>query len=289
MGGLGLPRRDTPLKGSGAEQRLRLAFLDDGESAMTGLIAREDHEGVAVLWLDRPERLNAMNAALRAELTEALRAAEADRGVIATVLAGRGRAFCAGQDLEEAATFQPEHASDWVTAQAALFQALRDSTKPTLAAWHGAAIGAGLQLGLCCDRRLAAAPLRLGQPEVAAGFASIFGSYFLSSFVGHAVNQRLSLGCELIEAEDARSLGLLDRIVPREALLEAALAEARRLAALPRTAYALTKTRFRDATQPGFDAAVAAARDAQAQAFGSGEIACALRERSARKPKSSTV
>lgn len=253
---------------------------------MTGLIAREDHGGLAVLWLDRPDRLNAMNAALRAELTQALRATEADPNVAATVLAGRGRAFCAGQDLEEAATFRPADAAAWVTAQAALFQALRDSTKPMVAAWHGAAIGAGLQLGLCCDRRIAANPLRLGQPEVAAGFASIFGSCFLASFVGHAVNQRLSLGCELIEAEEARTLGLLDRIVAREALLEAALAEARRLAALPRTAYALTKTRFRDATQPGFDAAVAAARDAQAQAFGSGEIACALRERTARKPAS---
>jgi enoyl-CoA hydratase/carnithine racemase len=126
--------------------------------------------------------------------------------------------------------------------------------------------------------------LRLGQPEVAAGFASIFGSHFLASFVGHAVNLRLSLGCELIEAEEAHRLGLLDRLLPREELLDAALAEARRLASLPRTAYALTKIRFREATQPAFDAAVAAARDAQAQAFGSGEIARALGERHARKP-----
>ncbi len=246
-------------------------------------IEREDQEGVATLWLNRPARLNAMDAALRAALTQAVRDAEADGQVAAILLAGRGRAFCAGQELEEAAHFRPAHASDWVTAQAALFEALRATTKPTVAAWHGAAIGAGLQLGLVCDRRLATAPLRIGQPEVAAGFASVFGSHFLAAFVGHAVNLRLSLGCELLEAEEALSLGLLDRLVPEGQLLQAALAEARRLAAFPREAYALTKRRFREAGQAAFDEAVAAARLAQARAFGSGEIARALLERKARK------
>lgn len=246
-------------------------------------VEREDREGVAVLWLNRPERLNAMNAALRAELTAALHAAEADPEVRAVLLAGRGRAFCAGQDLAEAAQFRPEMAEAWVTAQAALFEALRALTKPSVAAWHGAAIGAGMQLGLACDRRFAAAPLRIGQPEVAAGFASVFGSHFLAAYVGHAVNLRLSLGCELIEAEEALSLGLLDRLVPPEDLIDAALAEARRLAARPATAYALTKRAFRAASQPAFDAAVAAAKAAQVTAFGSGEIARALAERAARR------
>lgn len=250
-------------------------------------VQREDRDGLALIWLNRPARLNSIDAGLRRALAAVLRGAEADPAVTAIVLAGRGKAFCAGQDLKEAATLTRADAPRWVAEQAELLASLRDATKPTVAAWTGAAIGAGLQLGLLCDRRLAAAPLRIGQPEVAAGFASIFGSHILASYVSHATNVRLSLGCELLDAPEAVKLGLADRLVDAEVLHEEACAEARRLAAMPRLAFALSKRRFRDAGQAGFEQAVAAAMTAQAEAFGSGEIAEALRRRlGSRAPKS---
>lgn len=244
-------------------------------------VEREDRDGLALLWLNRPARRNSIDVALRRALPAAIRAAEADPAVRAIVLAGRGGSFCAGQDLDEAATLTRADAPRWIAEQAELLASLRDATKPTVAAWTGAAIGAGLQLGLLCDRRIAAAPLRIGQPEVAAGFASVFGSHILASFVSQATNARLSLGCELLDAHEALALGLADRLVAADALHGEACAEALRLAALPSLAYALTKRRFRDGGQAEFEAAVAAALVAQSEAFASGEIGEALRRRTA--------
>ena len=108
-----------------------------------------------------------MNGALRAQLTESLRRIDRDDSVGAIVLTGAGdRAFCAGQDLEEAAALEIGQIEPWLTAQHAMYQAVRDLDKPCVAAINGVAAGAGFQIALCADWRVIAPDTRIGQPEI---------------------------------------------------------------------------------------------------------------------------
>lgn len=191
----------------------------------------------------------------------------------AIVVTGTGdRAFCAGQDIEEAAGLATERAvACWLTGMRDLYQSVRDIEKPTVVAFNGLAAGAGMQIGLAADLRVGFPEMRFGQPEVKAGLASIVGTWFLAQYVGAGVNAEMSLSGELITGERAHGLGLLTRLVPQAAVLDTALVEAARLAAMPATAYRLTKRRLREITQPGFDAAYRAGIAAQREAYAAGD------------------
>lgn len=229
---------------------------------------------LAVVRLNRPSAMNAINADLRSLLTRTL--GELDRGsdADAIVLTGAGdRAFCAGQDLDESATMDTRTLADWLNRQHAMYQAVRDVDKPIVAAINGTAVGAGFQIALMCDLRVAHATLRMGQPEVKAGLASIVGSYLLSLQIGHSLNQQLSLTGELITGERASNLGLVNDLVAPEQVLPRAMERARALASLPETALRATKRRFREKTQPGFDEACSAGIRYQLECYASGEPA----------------
>ena len=238
---------------------------------MADVLLQEDRGPVRVLTLNRPDLLNAVNDALRAALIEALGAAEADATVAAVVVTGAGRAFSAGQDLAEAAAYRPGDVRSWVDRQRAMYQAVRDLSKPCVAAFNGTAAGAGLQIGLCADIRVAHAEARLGQPEVRAGLASIVGSYLIGLHCGLGRNVELSLSGGLISGRRAYDIGLVNALAPPEAVLDKALEIAHELAAVPPTAMRLTKRRFRESTQAGFDAACEAGVRAQLEAFEAGE------------------
>ena len=244
----------------------------------------ERHGAVAVVRLHRPAALNAVNPALRSALVAALAQLDADDTVDALVITGSGtRAFCAGQDLHETAALDVDGVPAWLDAQHAMYQAVRDVAKPLVAALNGTAAGAGFQIALLCDWRLAHAGVRLGQPEVKAGLASIVGSYLMSLQIGHALNQQLSLSGELIDAVRAQQLGLVNEVVDAAEVLPRAIEQARALAALPRTAWRATKRRFRDSTQAGFDAACAAATAHQQGCYASGEPQAIMRAFLARR------
>ncbi len=238
----------------------------------------EDRDGVRVVRLARPAALNAVNQPLRRAFVAALRGIDGDPTVAAVVVTGTGeRAFCAGQDIDEAAGFADDATVEaWLTGMRDLYQSVRDVAKPTVVAFNGLAAGAGMQIGLAADLRVGYPGMRFGQPEVRAGLASIVGSWFLAQYVGAGVNAELSLSGELISGERAHALGLLTRLVPQAEVLETAIGEARRLAAMPPTAYGLTKRRFRELTQPGFDAAYRAGVEAQRHAYASGEPQAAM-------------
>ena len=233
----------------------------------------EDHDDVRVVRLHRPARLNAVNRALRRALIAALDAGNRDPAVAAIVITGTGeRAFCAGQDIDEAASFDGDAAVEaWLTELRDTYQAVRDVEKPCVVAFNGLAAGAGMQIGLAADLRVGFPGMRFGQPEVRAGLASIVGSWFLSQHVGQGINAELSLSGSLIDGERAFALGLLNRLVPQADVLDVALAEARALAAMPTTAFRLTKRRFRELSQPGFDAAYRAGVQAQREAYAAGD------------------
>jgi len=236
-------------------------------------------ERVAVVTLNRPGRMNAVNGALRSALRDALVRLNQDDTVRAVVLTGAGtRAFCAGQDLEEAAALQWQDIAAWLAAQHAMYQSVRDLDKPCVAAFNGVAAGAGFQIGLCADWRVAAPDTRIGQPEVKAGLASIVGSYLMTLHVGMTHNIGLSLTGELISGQRAYEMGLVSELADGDRVFAAALRRARSMAALPPTAVRLSKQRFRALTQPGFDEALSAATRAQLQCYAQGEPQQAMKD-----------
>ena len=240
---------------------------------MTDPLLRKEisSSGIAYLTLNRPEAMNAINGAMRDALIDAFKTLGADNNVRAAVISGAGdRAFSSGQDLEEAAGFTPADIATWFTHQRAMFLALREFEKPIVAAFNGVAAGAGFQIGLLCDARVGYADMRIGQPEVRAGLASIIGSYFMSQYLPRGRNVELSLSGKLITGQEAYDWALLSRLAPREDVVNSATKIAESIAAQPPLAIALTKQRFRETTQADFDAAIAAAIKANTFAYGTG-------------------
>ena len=227
--------------------------------------------GVALITLNRPAAMNAINGAQRDALIALVRALNTDESVRAAVITGAGdRAFSSGQDLEEAAAFTQADITKWFTHQRTMFQAFREFEKPIVAAFNGVAAGAGFQIGLVCDARVGYADMRLGQPEVRAGLASIIGSYFMSQYLPRGRNVELSLTGKLLSGQEAYDWALLSRLAPREEVIDAAIKIAESIAVQPPLAVALTKRRFCESTQADFDAAIAAAIKANTFAYGTG-------------------
>ena len=205
-------------------------------------------------------------------LPPALAALNTDPAIRAVVLAGAGeRAFSSGQDLDEAAHYGPHDVERWFTELHAIYAAVREMDKPTVASITGAAAGAGYQLALHCDLRVAHPEAKIGQPEVKTGLASILGTSVMMWHLPFGMNAELSLLGDLISGERAAQLGLVNRLVPRTEVLEQAMQLARALGARPPNAVRLTKAHMRELTQPAFDDILAAARRYQRLAYESGE------------------
>ncbi|WP_233208417.1 enoyl-CoA hydratase/isomerase family protein [Pollutimonas subterranea] len=227
---------------------------------------------MTVITLNRPERMNAVNQELRSALITAMQVAEADPTIRAVVLAGAGgKAFCAGQDLTESAAMQWQDLVRWLNAQRDMYQSVRDLNKPCIAAMNGVAAGAGFQIALCADLRIIAPTTRIGQPEVKAGLASIVGSYLMTLHVSHTHNVAMSLGGELITGERAYEIGLVTELAEPDAVLSRAIEVAAGYAQLPATALRVSKQRFREMTQAGFDEAVMAGIRAQLECYADGD------------------
>jgi enoyl-CoA hydratase len=185
----------------------------------------EDRGPVRILSLNRPDKLNALDTALTQALHDALLAADADDAVRAIVLTGRGRAFCAGADLAEFSTLTPanqdlvEKRADLTCRTQATMQRL---SKPVVSAVRGAAVGGGAGLAIGCDMMVAGTDLKFGYPELKHSIVPALVMTGLQRSLGRkAAFEMVSLG-RLIGAEEARALGLVNRIVAPEAVVEAA-------------------------------------------------------------------
>ena len=229
----------------------------------------------AVVHLNRPERLNAVVPALVDGLLPAFERARAE-AVRAVVLAGRGRAFCAGHDLKE-----PAPVEDEATARLRLqriqdvTRAIRSMPAPVIAAVHGYALGAGAEFALGCDLVVAAQDARFGFPEVGVGLSVTGGiSTLLPNTVGLVRAKELLFLGEYLGADEALRLGLVNKVVPDGTHEQAALELANRLAAQPPAAQALAKSLLDhgvDATVPDafereVDAAIATMSTGESQA-----------------------
>lgn len=203
-----------------------------------------DRDGaVAVLTLNRPDKLNALDHAMRIELAERAAEVQADTAVRAVVLTGAGRAFCAGGDIAAMSTHPDAvRARAWMRSANACTLALLAIEKPLIVAVNGVAAGVGFSITLTGDVRLAAAEARM-----IASFANVGlvpdggGLWLLSRMVGLHRAKEIFLFAESLGAERAQRLGLVREIHPSDELLPAAVAMAHRLAAGPTRAFGLGK------------------------------------------------
>lgn len=235
------------------------------ESLLVSIEAR-----VATLTVNRPERRNALNATVRAELADALAALGAEREVRVVVITGAGdRAFVAGADIAEFAERTPLEQREAMQPPR-IFELVAAFPKPVIAMINGFALGGGCELALACDLRIAAESARLGQPEIRLGLIpGGGGTQRLPRLVGAGRALRLILTGEMIDAREALRLGLVDEVVPDDVLRERTLELARSIAEQSPVAARLAKEAVRAALELPLAAGLAHERELFITAFGS--------------------
>jgi enoyl-CoA hydratase len=187
----------------------------------------EIKDQVALIRLNRPDALNALNARLMAELAEAVAAADGDDAVRCMILTGSDKAFAAGADIREMATLSY---ADAFTGNffAAPAESIARTRKPIIAAVAGYALGGGCELAMLCDFILCAENAKFGQPEINLGIvAGMGGSQRLTRFVGKSKAMEMHLTGRMMDAAEAERAGLVSRVVPLDQLQDEAMKAAR--------------------------------------------------------------
>jgi enoyl-CoA hydratase len=191
----------------------------------------ESRGKIGIIRLNRPQALNALNAALIGELTQAVQAFEADAAITCMVITGSEKAFAAGADIKEMAdksymdAFMGDFAAGW--------DALARARKPTVAAVAGFALGGGCELAMMCDLVIAADNAKFGQPEIKLGvIPGIGGTQRLTRAVGKAKAMDLCLTGRMMDAAEAERSGLVARVVPLANLMDEAVKVAETIASM---------------------------------------------------------
>jgi len=207
----------------------------------------EVKDGIATLTLNRPDRLNALGGSLREDLYDAVTRSAADPEVRVMVITGAGKGFCSGGDVKamgEAKAGQRERPliEKIAPGRDRTLLAMREAPQPIIAAVNGAAAGAGMNLALGCDIRIASTAARFTQAFVKRGLHPDWGgTYFLPRVVGTAKACEMIFTGDVIDAAEAERLGIVSRVVAPEELMPAAYELARRIAAGPPVAIRLAK------------------------------------------------
>jgi enoyl-CoA hydratase/carnithine racemase len=191
----------------------------------------EEREGIAWLTLNRPRVFNAVNLQMRDELWTVMEAVRDDPDIRVLVIRGAGDAFCSGADVSEFGTAPSVIEARRARRERDLWQLIVDLDKPLIAAVHGYALGAGCEMSLCCDLRVAATDARFGLPEVKLGYIpSAGGTQLLPRIIGPGIAMEMILSGDDIDAATALRFGLVHKVVPRDRLYDEAQAWARELA-----------------------------------------------------------
>ena len=182
----------------------------------TPVLQIDTHHGIRTVTINRPDKLNALNAATLDALDAAFANAAADDSVRVVVLTGAGpKAFVAGADIAEMNTLSPVQGRDFSLRGTRMMRRVEKLNKPVIAMINGFALGGGLELAMCCHLRIAADSAKLGQPEINLGLIPGFGgSQRLLRLCGRAATLELCLTGAPINAERALQLGIVNRVVP---------------------------------------------------------------------------
>ncbi len=223
-------------------------------------------DDLAVVTVNRPKVLNALNAATIGELREAVGTLGADGTVRAVIVTGAGKkAFVAGADIVELAQLEPVRARELAQRGQELCEFLERMEKPVVAAINGFALGGGCELAMACTMRVAADTAKLGQPEINLGLIPGYGgTQRLPRLVGRARALELLLTGDPISAEEAWRIGLVNRVVPATALMQ----EAKSLAAALASKAPIAVRYILDAVRDGFQMSLAEGCAHEATLFG---------------------
>ena len=225
--------------------------------------------GVALLYIDRPEKLNALAFDTRIAIAEKLEELERNEAVRAVVLTGSGKAFCAGQDIAEAVD---DTDGKGISQNGYIvLNALRHCETPLVSALNGAAMGAGMQLGILADYALMADSAVMSMSELKVGVPCVLGSCVLTYMLGSRKAYEYILTCKKISADEALSVGLVNEVCTRDKLLDRAVEMAELLASMPPVSYKYTKAFLAELTDGMFASTFEAGRRAFIGAYASGE------------------
>ena len=184
----------------------------------------EVKDNVALITINRPDALNALNADVLRELDAILTQAASDEEVYVLVITGGGRAFIAGADVAHMAPLDPVEAQAFGKYGVGVVNRIEDISKPVIAAINGFALGGGCELAMACDIRIAGDKAKFGQPEVTLGIIPGFGgTQRLPRIVGLAKAKELTFTGKVIGAEEALQIGLVNQVVPNDELMGVAL------------------------------------------------------------------
>ncbi len=239
---------------------------------MYEFIETSKEDNIGIITLNRPKTLNAWHKPMRDELVDALNSFESNIKIRSILLTAVGdKAFCAGQDLGEAKTFDPDRAEAWIEEWRIVYGTIRGLTKPLVVALNGLAAGSGFQVALLADIRIGHPGVKMGQPEINSGIASITGPWIMKEMLGLSRTIELALTGRMMEAEECYQIGLIHKLVPREQVMKEALDTAKVLASKPQVAMRLTKQRFREVTEESFQEVLEAAVRIHREGYATGE------------------
>ncbi|CDZ62102.1 Putative enoyl-CoA hydratase echA8 [Neorhizobium galegae bv. orientalis] len=200
----------------------------------------ETRGAVALITLNRPKALNALNSTVMAELTEVLAAFDKDEAIGAIVLTGSEKAFAAGADIKEmqGIDFVEAYVNDFISG----WEAIAATRKPMIAAVSGFALGGGCELAMMCDFIIASETAKFGQPEITLGvIPGMGGSQRLTRAVGKAKAMDMVMTGRMMDVAEAERAGLVSRIVSPERLIDEAVEAAVKIASFPRAAVLMAK------------------------------------------------
>lgn len=226
-------------------------------------LERQGH--IALITIDRPDALNALNSQVLTDLSQALDQIEANEDIYVAVLTGAGRSFVAGADIAEMKDFSAIDGKRFGVRGGEIFLKLENLSKPVIAAINGFALGGGCELAMACDIRLAGEKAKFGQPEVGLGITPGFGgTQRLPRIVGVSKAMELILTGKIIGAAEAQSIGLVSAVYPAEELMPKAMELAKAICANAQIAVCESKRCIRKGMQTDIHTGCAF----EAEAFG---------------------
>jgi len=235
-------------------------------------------EHVATITLNRPDKLNAFSGTMREDLVAALEACQADADCRVVVITGAGRAFCAGGDVDTMAGMQKagdvERFRKLLDAGRDIVTGIASMSKPVIAAVNGVAAGAGCNLALACDYRIASDSAKLGETFVRIGLHPDWGgTWLLPRLVGPSRAAELLMTGRIVDAQEALAIGMVDRVVPAAELVAETEKLARSIAAGPPLAIAGIKRALRRSERETLSGQLAIETEHQMEAFRSDDAA----------------
>ena len=235
---------------------------------MSQTVRFEKKDNIALVTIDRPEALNALNSTVIAELEQVVTELENDGTIRAMILTGEGRSFVAGADIGEQYPLDLDGGRRWGQRGSALFRRMERLEFPTIAAVNGFALGGGCELAMSCDIILASEKARFGQPEVGLGITPGFsGTQRLPRRVGVAKAKELIFSGRMVKADEAERIGLVNAVYAPEALLDGAMEMARSFAKNAPIAVKYAKACIDRGMQTDIDSGIACENELFAMCF----------------------